>query len=146
VIWSVSQELVRKRPLLGFGMGGFAPAYKEAIQKTSYTGWASTPITDPHNQYLFVQLEAGVVGTAAFAWFLVACFRHRGEAPYRAWGRSVLLAWCAASLATSLFSNASEGHMVMLTLGVLLSAPTVPRQSTANSFAEGKALGGRTTA
>ncbi len=131
VIWNVSGAMVRERPLLGYGMGGFAPAYARAVRATSYTGWAATPSEDPHNQFLQVQLEAGLAGMAAFACFLIACFRHRAAQPYRAWASAILLGWCAASLATSLFTTFAEGHMLMLSLGILLSEPATAASASA---------------
>ena len=123
VIWNVSLRMVAERPLLGYGTGGFAGAYRQALERTSLTGWAATPSDDPHNQFLSVQLQAGVAGSAALAWFLVAALRRRAPPPYRTWATAVLLGWCATSLATSMFSSFAEGHMLMLVLGILLAAP-----------------------
>jgi len=123
VMWQVSWQMLRERPLLGYGMGGFGPAYEKAIERSSFTGWAATPTVDPHNQYLQVQLQAGVVGSAAFAWFLFCAFRHPGRLPYRAWARAMLAGWCAGSLASSLFTTFAEAHMLMLLLGILLAVP-----------------------
>jgi O-antigen ligase len=121
VMWRVSGELVRERPLLGYGMGGFAPAYAQALKETTLTGWAATPTGDPHNQYLLVQLQAGVAGTAAFVWFLVAGFRQRADQPWRTWASAVLLGWCATSLMSSHFTTFSESHLLMVLLGLLLA-------------------------
>ena len=129
VMWQVSWQMLRERPLLGYGMGGFGPAYEKAIERSSFTGWAATPTVDPHNQYLQVQLQAGVVGSAAFAWFLFCAFRHPGRLPYRAWARAMLAGWCAGSLASSLFTTFAEAHMLMLLLGILLAVP--PDEATA---------------
>ncbi len=123
VMWQVSWQLLRDRPLLGYGMGGFASAYEHAIEQSSFTGWAATPTVDPHNEYLQVHLQAGVVGSAAFAWFLFTAFRRRGRDPYRAWARAMLVGWCAASLVSSLFTTFAEAHLLMLLLGILLAVP-----------------------
>jgi len=64
VMWRNSGDIVRERPLAGYGMGGIAPAYERAVKASALTGWAATPTEDPHNQYLQVQLEAGVAGSA----------------------------------------------------------------------------------
>jgi hypothetical protein len=88
---------------------------------------------DPHNQYLQVQLQAGIGGSAAFAWFLVSVFRVRGGRPYGAWAKSLLLGWCAAGLATSVFTTFAESHLLMLLLGMLL--PGAGATSTAPATA-----------
>ena len=121
VMWRVSAQLVQERPLLGYGMAGFESAYERAIKRSAFTGWAGTPTKDPHNQYLLMQLQAGIAGTASFFWFLLACIRQRAAQPYRAWALAVLAGWCASSLATSLFGTFAEGHMLMLLLGIFLA-------------------------
>ena len=120
VMWRVSFDLARERPVLGYGMGGFPAAYDKAIKQSAYKGWAATPTVDPHNQYLQVHLQAGLAGSVAFLWFLLSVLRVRGGRPYSAWARSLLLGWCAAALATSVFTTFAESHLLMLLLGLLL--------------------------
>jgi O-antigen ligase len=121
VMWRVSAQMALERPLLGYGTGGFPAAYESAIKRSSYRGWAATPTVDPHNQYLLVQLQAGLAGSAAFAWFLLAGFRARGPNPWRAAGKALLLGWCASALATSVFTAFAESHLLMPLLGILLA-------------------------
>ncbi len=125
VMWRVSAQMALERPLLGYGTGGFPAAYESAIKRSSYRGWAATPTIDPHNQYLLVQLQAGIVGSAAFAWFLLAGFRSRSPDPWRAAGKALLLGWCASALATSVFTAFAESHLLMPLLGILLAPAAV---------------------
>jgi hypothetical protein len=120
-MWRVSAQMALERPLLGYGTGGFPAAYESAIKRSSYRGWAATPTIDPHNQYLLVQLQAGLAGSAAFAGFLLAGFRARGPNPWRAAGKALLLGWCASALATSVFTAFAESHLLMPLLGILLA-------------------------
>ncbi len=121
VMWDVSWQMARERPLLGYGTGSFPGAYRQALAKTGYSGWAATPAVDPHNQYLQVHLQAGILGSAAFAWFLWAAFRHRGRGAERTSATAVLAGWCVAGLATSVFTTFAESHMLLLLLGILLA-------------------------
>ena len=125
VMWRVSTQMALERPLLGYGTGGFPAAYESAIKRSSYRGWAATPTVDPHNQYLLVQLQAGIVGSAAFAWFLLAGFRSRGPDPWGAAGKALLLGWCASALATSVITAFAESHLLMPLLGILLAPAAV---------------------
>ena len=125
VMWEVSARMVLERPLLGYGTGGFPAAYESAISQSSYRGWAATPTVDPHSQYLLVQLQAGIIGSAAFAGFLLAGFRARGPNPWRAAGKALLLGWCASALATSVFTAFAESHLLMPLLGILLAPAAV---------------------
>lgn len=127
VMWRVTAQMALERPWMGYGTGGIPAAYESAIKRSSYTGWAATPTIDPHNQYLLVQLQAGILGSAAFAWFLLAGFRARGPGPWRTGGKALLLGWCGAALATSVFTAFAESHLLMPLLGILLAPATAAR-------------------
>ncbi len=56
-VWRDSLAMLAERPLLGRGLGGFLPARADRVV------WLT-----PHNQYLMIAAERGLVGLAAFAW------------------------------------------------------------------------------
>jgi O-antigen ligase len=120
VIWRLSAQLIQERPLLGWGTGGFRSAYAQRAAATQ-TGWRATPVDEPHNQYLSIQAQAGVLGTLAFAWFLIAAWRHPAPRPYRICALAILAAWVATSLLNSHFESFTEGHMIAILLGCLLA-------------------------
>jgi O-antigen ligase len=131
VIWRLTAQLIGERPLLGWGTGGFAQAYAERAAATQ-TGWRATPVEEPHNQYLSMQAQAGVAGTLAFAWFLVAAWRQRAPQPYRGAALAILAAWAVTSLANSHFESFTESHMIAILLGCLLARETpAPDQPSA---------------
>jgi len=120
VTWRISARMIEERPLLGYGTGGFASEYAPRA-KQSQTGWRATAVEDPHSQYLSIQLQAGVIGTLAFAWFLLAAARQRAPLPYRVCAVALLASWAATSLVSSHFETFNEGHMITLLLGCLLA-------------------------
>lgn len=120
LLWRETARMIAERPLLGYGSGGFAPAYNARVTR-EYSDWRRRQGTDPHNQYLWIQVRAGVLGTLAFAWFLLAAGRQRAPEPWRAAALSILAMWCATSLANSHFESFNEGHMIALLLGCLLA-------------------------
>jgi O-antigen ligase len=120
IIWKTTLEMIRSRPLLGYGVGGFAPVYAHEVAK-QYTGWQAVPVEDPHNQYLRVAVESGLVGLAAFFGLILGTARQPAPQPYRACGLSLLAAWMVTSLFSSHFETFAEGHMIALTLGVLMA-------------------------
>jgi O-antigen ligase len=65
IIWQTSAELIEARPVLGYGLGGFAPAYQSQIKLHHTEGWKALPTSDPHNQYLFLWAEAGLLGAGS---------------------------------------------------------------------------------
>jgi O-antigen ligase len=119
VIWSTTVDLIRQRPLLGYGVGGFAPAYARLVHER-YSDWHAAEATDTHNQYLHLMVEAGLPGLAAFIAFVVGALRQASSQPYRGCGLALLAAWLATSLFNSHFQTFNEGHMIALLLGALL--------------------------
>jgi O-antigen ligase len=120
VIWENTLRLIGEAPLLGHGTGSFKSEYARVVAKHE-SGWQATPSADPHNQYLAFLAETGVLGLAAFAWWLLAAFRQPVAGQYRVAGLALLVAWCLTSLFSSHFRTFNEGHMIMLFLGALLA-------------------------
>jgi O-antigen ligase len=126
IIWQTSAEVVAERPLLGYGLGGFAPAYAAHI-KTKYSeGWKALPVNDPHNQYLFLWAELGVLGLVGFIALLAGAIRQPADDPLRAAALALLAAWCVNSLFSSHFQTFNEGHLIVLLLGVFLARTVTP--------------------
>jgi O-antigen ligase len=111
--------LITERPLAGYGTGAFATAYGRMVEGRS--GREGIKIHDPHNQYLNIAAEHGLLGLAVFLALLVTAFRQRPAAPYRLLGLAVLAAWCTTSLFSSHFSTFAEGRFIWLWLGVCLA-------------------------
>lgn len=123
VLYENTLEMVRERPLLGTGTGGFGNAYTAHV-KDKYTDWRVLPTADPHNQYLFFLAEQGIVGLVAFLVFIAAGLADRGDGTrWRIVAVGLLLGWCATSLLSSHFKVFAEGHFISLILGAMLARP-----------------------
>jgi O-antigen ligase len=120
VFWRNTLPVIAQRPLFGWGTGGFEPAY--AAQVAGQPGILGTVTRDPHNQYLSVTAQHGLVGLAVFLAFLVAAARQRAPLPFRVLGLGVLSAWCVTSLANSHFATFAEGTFLYIWLGVMLGS------------------------
>lgn len=134
VMWDTSAELVRARPWLGVGLGGFSRAYAELTAKTN-SGWRARPTQDPHNQFLFILAETGLLGLAVFAFWLVAALRQPVRGPFRIVGVALLISWCMTSLFSSHFQTFNEGHMIALLLGAFLARETERQSASAPATA-----------
>jgi len=133
VIWRTTRELIAQRPLLGYGVGGFAPAYAQLIQQQHYAAWHAE-VKDAQNQYLRVMVEAGIPGVLALLAFVVGVLRQPAPAPYRGAARALFVAWLFTSLFNSHFQTFAEAHLIALVLGVLL-APEAGAQPSPSSVA-----------
>ncbi len=136
VLYENTLEIVREQPWLGTGTGGFGAAYAAHV-KGKYTDWRVLPTVDPHNQYLFLLAEQGILGLVAFLvvhrwpdWRTAATARGA-----RVVAVGCCLAWCATSLLSSHFKMFSEGHLHrVLILGAMLARP-VPGLDRASASA-----------
>lgn len=123
-MWNNTLKMIRERPLLGLGTGGFSEGYRQQVAGQS--GWQGKPVDDCHNQYLRVVAEQGLVGLVVFLGLLWAFFRQPVGMPYRIIGLGVLLAWCATSLFSAHFSTFMEGRFIYLWCGALLAREDGP--------------------
>jgi O-antigen ligase len=125
LLWRTTGALILERPWVGYGVGGFTPAYERKVPSQvggqPLVNWCARPAHDPHNQYLRVAVEAGVLGLAAFLGLLVGATRQPASQPYRGAALALLAAWCTTSLFNSHFQTFNEGHLIALLLGALLA-------------------------
>jgi len=139
LLWRTTAELIRAHPWFGYGVGGFTPAYEGEVGRQlrgqPLTGWCARPVHDPHNQYLRVTAEAGLLGLLALFGLVAGAARQKAAPPYRGCALALLAAWCATSLFNSHFQTFNEGHLIALLLGALL-APDGPQPANSASTAE----------
>jgi len=63
-------EIIQDHPLIGVGTGGFVQAYRS---RTEQAGLDVPP--HPHNQYLFILAQVGIVGLGLLLWLFVQQWR-----------------------------------------------------------------------
>lgn len=63
-------EIIQDHPLMGVGTGGFVPAYRARVEQA---GFDVPP--HPHNQYLFIMAQVGIVGLGLLLWLFVQQWR-----------------------------------------------------------------------
>ena len=126
--WQNTVSLIQQRPILGWGTGGFEVAYTTEV--AGREGLAGHGTSDPHNQFLKIAAEQGLVGLAVFLGFLLMALRQRPSLHFRLLGLGALAVWCATSMANSHFSTYAEGTFIYLWLGVMLANETAHSTST----------------
>jgi O-antigen ligase len=131
-----SLELIRERPLIGYGAGGLGVEFKKLSQgKTDAEGQLTQ---NPHNEYLLMAVQLGAIGVVLFVNLLIQIGRDARSLDLRS--RHLLLAWLAAfaisCLANSLLLDFAEGHLLVLLAGILLGcgyrSQTVARHDTSS--------------
>ncbi len=137
VMWETTASIVRDSPLIGHGLGSFPEQYRRVVTQR-YTGWKATLTADPHNQYLLILAETGLLGLVAFAWFLFSAARQQVRGAFAVVGIALLLAWSLTSLFSSHFHTFNEGHLIAILLGVCLAreSPVATQSRSAESTAD----------
>ncbi len=126
VMWRNALRMIAAHPIVGVGTGSFHAGYRPLVQDVP--GWRGYETDDPHNQYLKIWGEQGLLGIAAFLLLIVGGLTTPAPTPYRQLAVAALLAWCASSFANSHFSTFAEGRLIFFWLGAMLGggAPELP--------------------
>ncbi|MFC1886637.1 O-antigen ligase family protein [Thermodesulfobacteriota bacterium] len=119
VVWHQTLRAIQERPFWGAGTGGFVAAYR--LQEPKYQGWQGSVFQDPHNQFLRILAEQGLIGLILFSMLIYAFFIQDVSGWPKVLATGVVIAWCATSLFSSHFSTFTEGRFIYLWCGVLLS-------------------------
>ncbi len=118
--WKNTIEMLPKYALLGTGTGGFEKAY--AAQVEGKSGTAGVVTGDPHNQYLKILIEHGVIGLAVFLSILILLLWQPARNPFKAIGVASLFAIATTSLFNAHFSTFNEGQFIWIFAGSLLAS------------------------
>jgi O-antigen ligase len=98
--------IIREHPLVGVGTGGFVQAYAERARQ------AGVPVTsNPHNQYLLVMAQVGVVGVGLLVWLFAQQWRSAlvaTDKTYGLLGRGVVVTMAVGCLFNSLLIDHTE--------------------------------------
>lgn len=123
VFYAHSVEIALNHFILGVGTGGFKKAYAEEIaDKYSPSDWRSGVAGDPHNQYLAILVQHGMLGLLVFLIWIASVVQTKSGLPsYRGLALAILCGWCVTSLFSSHFRTFAEGHLLTTFLGVLLA-------------------------
>jgi len=111
--------VIRDKPVLGVGTGGFAAAYASVANR------AGDPLTEnPHNEFLMIIAQFGLLGVAAIIgifgtqWWLAARLPDRFD---REAARGFVLTMVVASILTSTLVDHAEGFFFVYLSGTLFA-------------------------
>ena len=72
VFWSNTWQLIKQHPVFGVGTGDFPAEYEKVRQQRTPNHWED--VNNPHNMYLMVWAQSGLVGLIVFLGIFVALF------------------------------------------------------------------------
>ena len=110
VMWDNTLDMIGDKPLLGSGAGSFEDDYGKVAQAKA-TGWRAKRSSDPHQQYLHIAAEFGLVGLGIFLLFLASLLLGFKLTFISIFGMSILLGISATSFFNGHFSSLVEGRI-----------------------------------
>jgi O-antigen ligase len=120
-------ELVAARPLLGYGVGGFAPAYQAQVAGTPFP-----PVAHAHNEYLTLAVQGGLPAAGLLLWLFWRQWRGAAglSGEERLLAQGLVLCMALGCLLNSFLLDSPEGHAFAY-LSALLLAPRLPAPGSA---------------
>lgn len=137
-IWKISTELIKDKPLFGFGYGKFPPVhnqyqadYFKANPDDTENGYRADCVNFAFNEYIQLACDVGIVGLIIFLvifFFVLRAFLHsKTSSPTRIMGMGIIL----VILASSLFSYPlqSPPTFFLLLIGILFISSIEPEST-----------------
>lgn len=117
-------EIIREHPLIGVGTGGFAGTYAKHVAPKGLK-----PTSNPHNQYLLIMAQVGIVGVVLLLWLFVQQWRAAeaiADPGYRVLARGLVLTVAVGSLFNALLIDHTEKLLYCWFTGLFYSQPQQP--------------------
>lgn len=114
-----SFDIIKQKPLLGFGTGSFKEAYASYAREHNQ---AST--TNPHNEYLNILVQWGFLGFLAFMGFIGTVFRSslRLLKDDKYWVQGVLFGTLVGSFGNSFLMDFTPGYFFVTFIAMTMAA------------------------
>lgn len=119
--WQNSVQLIRLKPVFGHGTGAFETVQSKLIKESE------TQTTDnPHNEYLLLGVQTGLVGLGLFLALLLAQFlsTFTNPSPRRYLLQGVVVAMASGCLMNSFLYDSHQGHFYAI-ISAILAAPAI---------------------
>jgi O-antigen ligase len=127
-----SLAIVRDHPVIGVGTGGFAKAYASRVAGTELT-----PTTNPHNEYLNITIQLGVIGLAALLYLFYCEWRVGASLTTtheRQLARGLVITFVIGCLFNSLLMDHTEGLLFAWASGLLFAGLKSPQKPGASAL------------
>ncbi len=119
--WITGLKLIQEKPVLGHGTGSYK---KEHARKIKGTRIKKTD--NPHNEYLFISIQLGLVGLILYLSIFVAQFFYsmKDTIPERYLHQGVIIAMLTGCLMNSFLFDSHQGHFWAFLTAVYCSRST----------------------
>ena len=121
--WRTTADIVKHNPVLGTGMGTWADEYRKYVVSTPNTPKISPLGGNPHQEYLLMASQLGLIGLAFFlAWIARSIFASKQLfLNDRIAAQSLLIAFIVSCFFNSTLFDSATGHFYCIGLGILFA-------------------------
>ena len=122
-LWRGTIDIFKAHPILGTGVGTWATEYRQYVARTPGTPPIAATGGNPHQEYLLMASQLGIVGVAIFVLWLGFCLvetRRLGRTEQIA-AQSLIVAFVVGSFLNSYLYDSATGHFFCLGLGILFA-------------------------
>lgn len=118
--WQNSVDLIGQKPIFGHGTGSFKTVQADLIKSSK-----TKPTDNPHNEYLMIGVQTGLVGLGIWLVFLGAQFiaAFRLQPPRRFLLQGVVIAMAVGCLMNSFLLDSHPGHFYAIISAILCIPP-----------------------
>lgn len=117
-----SFKIIQEHPLLGVGVGSFPKAYKKTGGKVVV---ANTLLNDPHNAYLLIAVQLGIIGLIVYVLILLSVWieiKKLWRDPEAQWfAKATLLAWAFNGFTDITTTSTALGNLYVILLSCFFS-------------------------
>jgi len=118
-------KVIEKNPVYGFGTGSLATEYKKVADIEGLE-----PTHNPHNEFLMITSQLGVIGLAVFCLMLFSQWRasFKLDRENRLILQGLLITMVVGCLFNSLLMDSGEGKFYVILLAIIFSIPSQQQQ------------------
>lgn len=121
----LSLDIAKQHPIFGVGTGSFPEAYRRS---PGIPAWWSEDLNNPHNEYLLMLVQFGVIGLAVLLYFFLVQWRATFKFKQDAFiAQGLIFSFAVACFYNAFLYLTITGHFYILFSSVLL-APYFARQ------------------
>jgi O-antigen ligase len=121
--WRTTADIVKHNPVLGTGMGTWADEYRKYVVNTPNTPKISPLGGNPHQEYLLMASQLGLVGLALFlVWIARSIFASK-QLPMqdRIAAQSLLIVFVVSCFFNATLFDSATGHFYCIGLGIFFA-------------------------
>ncbi len=133
--WRTTLEIAKRNPILGTGMGTWADEYRKYVVSTPNTPKIAASGGNPHQEYLLMASQLGLVGLALFLIWIGRCFVGSRYLPRleRIAAQSLLVAFTVGCFFNSTLFDSATGHFFCIGLGIMFAGYQSAKSAYANA-------------